>query len=67
VTRVGRERPEIAATVAAFTARAELLSSRLTVVDVPHGQDGFDTLDHSEDSRLAVRQAMTWVVTALRS
>jgi hypothetical protein len=37
------------------------------VIDVPHGQHGFDMLDHDEESRAAVRQAMTWVVTALRS
>jgi acetyl esterase/lipase len=67
LTRVGSERPDIAATVDAFIAQAELHSAKLTVIDVPEGQHGFDTLDHNESSRMAVRQAMTWVVTALQS
>jgi dienelactone hydrolase len=67
LTRVGRERPEIAATVDAFIATADLHKAKLTVIDVPDAQHGFDTLDHNESSRSAVRQAMTWVVTTLRS
>ncbi len=67
LTRVGRERPQIAAAVEAFVAAAELHRARLTVIDVPEGQHSFDTLDHDEASRLAVRQAMDWVVTALRT
>ena len=66
LTRVGRERADIAATVAAFTAEAELHHARLSVIDVPDGQHGFDMLDHDESSRAAVSQAMSWVVTALR-
>lgn len=66
LTRVGRERAEIAATVEAFTQEAERHRTRLTVIDVPEGQHGFDTLDHSEDSRTAVLQAMSWVVEALQ-
>jgi acetyl esterase/lipase len=65
LTRVGRERPEITATVEAFTAEADIHQARLTVIDVPQGQHGFDTLDHDETSRAAVNQAMTWVVAAL--
>lgn len=67
LTRVGRERPEIAATVEAFTAQAALHRARLTVIDIPEGQHGFDTLDHNESSRSAVLQAMTWVITALQT
>jgi len=66
LTRVGRERPPIAATVDAFTAEAEIHQVRLTVIDVPEGQHGFDSLDHDETSRAAVNQAMTWVVAALQ-
>jgi hypothetical protein len=66
LTRVGRESPGIAATVGAFRTQAEILGGRLTVIDVPEGQHSFDTLDHNETSRSAVRQAMAWVVTALR-
>lgn len=67
LTRVGRERPEIAATVDAFTGQAELHGAKLAVIDVPEGQHGLDTLDHGETSRLAMRQAMTWGVATLRS
>ena len=66
VTRVGRERAEVAATVEAFRAEAELHRVRVEVIDVPEGQHGFDMLDHTQSSRAAVSQAMTWVVTALR-
>ena len=66
LTRVGRDWPEIAATAEAFIAEAEQCHARLTVIDVPEGQHGFDILDHDESSRMAVTQAMTWVVTALR-
>jgi acetyl esterase/lipase len=66
VTRVGRERPEVAAAVEAFIAEAELHKVKVEVIDVPEGQHGFDMLDHAEGSRAAVSQAMTWVVTALR-
>jgi acetyl esterase/lipase len=65
LTRVGRERPQIAATVEAFAAEADIHQARLTVIDVPEGQHGFDTLDHDDTSRMAVNQAMTWVVAAL--
>ncbi|MEA2958988.1 MAG: hypothetical protein QOJ58_4611, partial [Alphaproteobacteria bacterium] len=37
----------------------------LEVVEVPGGQHGFDSLDHTEESRVAVAQAMTWVAGAL--
>jgi acetyl esterase/lipase len=67
VTRVGRERAEIAATVEAFVTEAEECGAQLTVIDVPEGQHAFDSLDHDESSRVAVRRAMTWVATALRS
>jgi dienelactone hydrolase len=65
LTRVGRERPQIAATVEAFTAEAAIHQARLTVIDVPEGQHGFDTLDHDKASRAAVNHAMTWVAAAL--
>jgi dienelactone hydrolase len=52
--------------VDAFTTEAELHQARLTVIDVPDGQHGFDTLDHNEGSREAVTQAMTRVVSHLQ-
>jgi acetyl esterase/lipase len=66
LTRVGRERPEIAVTVEAFVAEAERRHAELTIIDVPEGQHSFDILDHNESSRAAVSQAMTWVAAALR-
>ena len=38
----------------------------LEVIEVPGGQHGFDSVDHTEESRAAVAQAMTWVAGALR-
>ena len=66
LTRVGRERAEIAATVEAFLAEAELRQVQVKVIDVPEGQHAFDVLDHTASSRAAVREAMSWVVTTLR-
>jgi acetyl esterase/lipase len=65
LTRVGREDPQIAATVEAFTASAELHRVAIDVIDVPDGQHGFDMLDHTDSSRAAVTQAMTRVTAAL--
>jgi hypothetical protein len=66
LTGVGRERAEIAATVEAFIAAADHHRTNLDVIDVPEGRHGFDTLDHTESSRSAVTQAMSWVITNLR-
>ncbi|MFD3356617.1 alpha/beta hydrolase [Streptomyces fradiae] len=67
ITRVERERPEIAATVAAFLARAADLGAAVEVVDVPGGQHGFETVDHTEEARTAVADAARRVVGHLRS
>jgi len=66
LTRVGGEQPEIAATVAAFITAAQAQGASLKVIDVADGQHGFDTLDHTDDSRRAVRQALSWVASALQ-
>jgi acetyl esterase/lipase len=65
LTRVGRERAEIAATVEAFVAAARAAGARLEIIDVPHGQHGFDVLDHTDESREAVRRALDAVLAAL--
>ena len=65
LTRVGRERPEIAATVPAFLERAERLRVPLEVLDVAEGQHAFDSLDHTAASRDAVRSAFRLVVERL--
>jgi hypothetical protein len=61
VTRVGRERPAVAAGVAAFLAAAP----GATVVDVPQGQHAFDMLDHTDESRTAVHTVLSWVADHL--
>ncbi|WP_281903702.1 alpha/beta hydrolase [Phytohabitans aurantiacus] len=61
LTRVGREHPQIAATVEAFVSAARACDARLEIVDVPHGQHGFDVLDHTDESRAAVERALTAV------
>ncbi|MDO3687253.1 hypothetical protein [Micromonospora sp. C28ISP2-4] len=65
LTRAGWERPEVAPTVEAFTAVARRRGVPLCVVDVPNGQHGFDALDHTEESRAAVRTARDTLVTLL--
>jgi acetyl esterase/lipase len=65
LTRVGREQPDIAATVESFTAAAELHHVAIDVIDLPDGQHSFDMLDHTDSSRAAVTDAMTRVTAAL--
>jgi dienelactone hydrolase len=62
LTRAGRERPEIAATVEAFTTAADRCGAKLEVIDVPNGRHGFDMLDDTEESREAVRRALNAVL-----
>lgn len=66
LTRVGRERADVAATVDAFLAAAQAHDTNLKLIDVPEGQHGFDMLDHTDSSRDAVRKAMAWVTETLR-
>ncbi|MFC4039705.1 alpha/beta hydrolase [Dactylosporangium siamense] len=66
LTRVGLERPDIAATVAEFVAAARTAEADLTIIDVPAGQHGFDTLDDTDASRHAVTQAVDRVLATLR-
>ncbi|MEU4792841.1 hypothetical protein AB0F95_24350 [Micromonospora tulbaghiae] len=65
LTRAGRERPEVAPTIEAFTVVARRRRIPLRVVDVPNGQHGFDALDHSEESRAAVRTARDTLLNLL--
>lgn len=67
LTVVGREGPEVAATVAAFIAAARIRNRQLKLIDVPEGQHGFAMLDHTDCSRDAVRQAMAWVTEKLHA
>ncbi|GAA5094374.1 hypothetical protein GCM10023319_52130 [Nocardia iowensis] len=65
LTRVGRERPEIAATVAAFSAAATRHRAELEVIDVPDAHHAFDTIDDTDASRTAISRAMSWVTSTL--
>lgn len=65
VTRVGRELPEIAATVEEFLDASRNCGADVEVVDVPNGRHSFETLDPTEESREAVRRAMRSVMARL--
>ena len=67
LTRVGLERPAIAATVEAFVATAHGAEADLSIVDVPSGRHSFDLLDHTDESRQAVTTALDRVLTNLLS
>ncbi|MGW7265225.1 alpha/beta hydrolase [Streptomyces sp. NPDC054842] len=67
LTRVGREQPEIAATVEEFLAAAGACGADVEVVDVPHGRHMFETLDPTDGSREAVHRAMRLLMERLRS
>lgn len=62
LTRAGRERPQVAVTVEAFTTAADRCGAQLEIIDVPGGQHGFDMLDHTDESRHAVRRALDAVL-----
>ncbi|MFI9822496.1 alpha/beta fold hydrolase [Streptomyces sp. NPDC052013] len=65
LTRVGRESPEIAATVERFLAAAGGREPGVEVIDVPNGHHAFETLDRTDESREAVRRAMRAVLARL--
>ncbi|MFI9783035.1 alpha/beta hydrolase [Kitasatospora sp. NPDC051984] len=67
LTRVGLEAPEIAATVTAFLAAADECGAALELVDVPHAMHGFDVHDPTDETREAVRHALSAVLTHLRA
>ncbi|MFF0705519.1 alpha/beta hydrolase [Streptomyces tendae] len=62
LTRVGREMPEIAATVEEFLAAAKDCGADVEVIDVPNGHHGFETIDVTDESRTAVRHALRTVL-----
>ncbi|WP_418961044.1 alpha/beta hydrolase [Streptomyces tritici] len=63
--RVGRERAELAATVAAFLAAADESGTDVEVIDLPDGEHGFETVDHSDDARRAVERTLRAVLDRL--
>ena len=65
LTRAGRDRPEVVSATDAFMAVATRRGTPVRVVDVPDGRHGFDMLDHTEQSRDAVRTARDAILTML--
>ncbi|MFI8994406.1 alpha/beta fold hydrolase [Streptomyces sp. NPDC053542] len=66
LTRVGQERPEIAATVEEFLAAAADCGAAVEVVDLPQGHHGFETMDRTDEARAAVAHAARSVMGHLR-
>ena len=58
LTRVERESPAIAATVAEFSAAAGDRGAPLEVIDVSGARHGFETLEHTPDTCAAVHRAV---------
>ena len=67
LTRPELERPEIAATVDEFLAAAGKSGAAVEVLDVPGAHHGFETIDHTEPARDAVRSALRSVLAHLRA
>ncbi|GAA3387637.1 alpha/beta hydrolase [Streptomyces roseoviridis] len=57
LTRAGLENPVFQATVDAFRAAADRSGATVDLIDVPTARHGFETLDHTEETRAAVRRA----------
>jgi dienelactone hydrolase len=62
LTKVGLEREELATPVAEFVSAG---GTALDIIDVPKGRHGFDMVDHTEESRIAVTKALDWTATQL--
>ncbi|MET9532566.1 dienelactone hydrolase family protein [Streptomyces sp. NPDC006649] len=67
LTRVGRERVEIAATVEEFLTAATAHGRDIEVIDAPEGLHGFETTDPTEENRQAVHDAVRSVLTHLEA
>jgi pimeloyl-ACP methyl ester carboxylesterase/dienelactone hydrolase len=65
LTRVERESPAIAATVGEFVAAAADCGADVEIIDVPGARHGFETLDHTPQTRAAVHRAVDAVVNRL--
>ncbi|BCB73717.1 hypothetical protein GCM10022251_80140 [Phytohabitans flavus] len=65
LTRVGRERQEVAAGMELFVEAARASGAALEIIDVPDGRHGFDVLDHTAESRKAIERALETVLAAV--
>jgi len=61
LTRVGQEHPGFAAGVDEFLAIAAKAGVAVQTIEVPAGHHSFDVVDHTDESRAAVRRAVAWV------
>lgn len=61
LTRVGLENPRIQETIDRLVA----LGTEIQIIDVAHGQHGFDALDHNDESRQAVNAGVAAVTRLL--
>ncbi|MEV5969512.1 dienelactone hydrolase family protein [Streptomyces sp. NPDC051921] len=66
LTRAGLEHPVLQRTVDDFLMAAEKTGAEVDLVDVPHARHGFETLDHTEETREAVDRAVRAVLARLR-
>ncbi|RSM59966.1 hypothetical protein DMB66_25790 [Actinoplanes sp. ATCC 53533] len=62
LTRVGREHAGFVPGVDTFLAKAAAAGVAVEIVEVPDGRHSFDIVDHTDESRAAVRRAVEWVV-----
>ncbi|MFF7726945.1 dienelactone hydrolase family protein [Streptomyces sp. NPDC008001] len=62
LTRAGLDFAEITATIEEFLTAAEDCEAAVEVIDVPDGHHGFETIDHTEQTRRAVERAMRSVL-----
>jgi dienelactone hydrolase len=67
VTRPELERPAVAATVDDFLAAAGASGADVEVIDILGAHHGFETIDHTEPARQAVRGAFESVLAHLRA
>ncbi|MFD4790759.1 alpha/beta hydrolase [Streptomyces sp. NPDC058459] len=67
LTRVGLEDPALDATVERFLQAAGACGASVEVVAAPHCRHAFETLDHTDEARAAVREAMRLVLGHLRA
>ncbi|MFF2568612.1 alpha/beta hydrolase [Streptomyces sp. NPDC058084] len=66
LTRAGLEHPVFQATVDAFLVAAGRAGAEVDLVDVPHAHHGFETSDHTDETRAAVARAARAVLARLR-
>ncbi|RGC67162.1 hypothetical protein C5N14_20025 [Micromonospora sp. MW-13] len=65
LTRAGLDMPMVQVGIDAFVAKAADLGRPVQIIDVPNGRHGFDVLDHTDESRDAVRTARDAVLRLL--